>query len=116
MIKANIQVDLSGVQSKLESATEAVQEAFAEQVLKDSNFFIPMDTKNLRDSSLIASDFKAGLLVWNAPYARRLYYNPQYNFSKDENPYSSGLWFEMAKSRFISEWVALVEKEYKNNL
>ncbi|MGH1117209.1 minor capsid protein, partial [Bacillus paranthracis] len=55
-------------------------------------------------------------LVWNTPYARRLYYNPHYNFSKDENPYASGLWFELAKSRFISEWVALVEREYKNNL
>ncbi len=30
----------------------------------------------------------------NKPYARRLYYHPEYHFSKEENPNAGGLWFE----------------------
>ena len=33
-------------------------------------------------------------IVSDTPYARRLYYHPEYNFYKGENPYAGGLWFE----------------------
>lgn len=116
MIDVNTQIDLSQIQAKVEQATEKVQISFAQQVLKDSNYFIPFDTGNLRDSSLIASDFQTGSLVWNTPYARRLYYNPQYNFSKDSNVNAQGLWYEVARARFLSDWVAFVQREYDNEL
>ena len=31
------------------------------------------------------------------PYARRLYFHPEYNFDKGENPYAGGKWFEPYK-------------------
>lgn len=31
------------------------------------------------------------------PYARRLYYHPEYNFDKGENPNAGGRWFETYK-------------------
>ena len=33
-------------------------------------------------------------LVHEGPYARRLYYHPEYNFRMDENPNAKGHWFE----------------------
>lgn len=33
-------------------------------------------------------------IVASTPYARRLYYHPEYNFYRDENPTAGGLWFE----------------------
>lgn len=33
-------------------------------------------------------------VVSEAPYARRLYFHPEYNFSKDGNPNAGGLWFD----------------------
>ena len=33
-------------------------------------------------------------IVHNTPYARRLYYHPEYHFSKEENPDAKGKWFE----------------------
>lgn len=33
-------------------------------------------------------------LVHEGPYARRLYYHPEYNFQTDENPNAKGHWFE----------------------
>ena len=33
-------------------------------------------------------------LVHEGPYARRLYFHPEYNFRKDENPNAKGKWLE----------------------
>ena len=33
-------------------------------------------------------------LVSSTPYARRLYYHPEYDFSTDENPYAGGKWYD----------------------
>ena len=33
-------------------------------------------------------------LVSNTPYARRLYYHPEYNFDTGENPHARGEWYE----------------------
>lgn len=32
-------------------------------------------------------------IVSSTPYARRLYYHPEYNFSKEENPNAGAEWF-----------------------
>lgn len=33
-------------------------------------------------------------IVHDTPYAKRLYYNPQYNFTKTFNPNAKGMWWE----------------------
>lgn len=33
-------------------------------------------------------------IVSSTPYARRLYYHPEYNFSHDENPNAQAHWFD----------------------
>ena len=33
-------------------------------------------------------------IVHEGPYARRLYFHPEYNFTKDENPNAKGKWFD----------------------
>ena len=33
-------------------------------------------------------------IVSDTPYARRLYFHPEYNFYKGENPNAGGAWFE----------------------
>ena len=42
-----------------------------------------------------ASDAQNGTvsLISSTPYARRLYYHPEYNFRKDENPNARGNWY-----------------------
>lgn len=37
-------------------------------------------------------------LTHSTPYARRLYFHPEYNFKKDNNPNAKGEWFEDWKS------------------
>ena len=30
----------------------------------------------------------------DTPYARRLYFHPEYNFNQDKNAHAGGLWFQ----------------------
>ena len=48
------------------------------------------------DGTNLDIDEKAKVVrvVSEAPYARRLYYHPEYNFKKDKNANAGGMWFE----------------------
>ena len=51
------------------------------------------------------------MLVSEGPYARRLYYHPEYNFHKEENPDAKGRWLEDwmpggRKENFVQETFA----------
>ncbi|TBX83975.1 minor capsid protein [Bacillus cereus] len=116
MISINIRVDTAEMEARAEEAINKAQFELDQQVLKDSNFYIPKDTGELERSSIRFSRPGEGHIEWNTPYARRLYYNPQYNFSKDVNPNAKGLWFEEAKARHVNDWARLVENEIRRNL
>ncbi len=109
-------MDTQAIESKMLKATEKAQFALDQQVLKDSNFYIPKDTGELERSGIRFSRPGEGHIEWSTPYARRLYYNPQYNFSKQPNPNSSGLWFEEAKARHVRDWARIVEQTIKDNI
>ncbi|CAN2247522.1 minor capsid protein [Bacillus vallismortis] len=104
-MKFTVKVDLKNVSRKNEKFSKEGQFLFSSEVLKDSNYFAPQDTGNLIASSHRSSNLEQGQIVWDTPYAKKLYYNPQYNFSKDKNPNARGLWFEVAKSHFLSRWI-----------
>lgn len=57
---------------------------------------VPRDTGNLQNESFFVNDSEAQsgkvTLVHSTPYARRLYFHPEYHFSKDENPNAKGKW------------------------
>lgn len=116
MIRINIRVDTAQMEAKAEEAINKAQFELDQQVLKDSNFYIPKDTGELERSSIRFSRPGEGHIEWNTPYARRLYYNPQYDFSKDVNPNARGAWFEEAKARHVSDWARLAENEIRRNL
>ena len=103
--------DLSGVYKKVEEKKKRAKQAMGQQIMKDSNYYAPMDTGDLINSALKASKLEEGLIIWDVPYARKLYWNPGLNFSKDKNPNARAMWFEAAKSNFISDWIKLATEE-----
>lgn len=82
----------------VEKSAELSTFDLANEFLTDSNEYAPMVTGDLKRSGIKHSNLKEGLIVWQTPYARRLFYNPQYNFSTDANPNAQGLWAEKAKA------------------
>lgn len=107
-------VDLSNIKKKSQQALLQAQRQLDNDVLKDSNFYVPNDLGNLEASGILHSKLGDGEITWQTPYARRLYYNPEYNFSKDKNPNAQGLWFEAAKSANRDKWVEDAKKYYKH--
>jgi hypothetical protein len=99
-------------EDRLKRALMIAQFHLDQQVIKDSNYFIPKDTGNLEGSALLSSNIGKGRIFWNTPYARKLYYNPQYNFSHDKNPNAKGLWFEEAKAIHLPEWTRMVKAQF----
>lgn len=59
---------------------------------------MPRDMGNLQNESTFVDDSRVergtASIVSNTPYARRLYYHPEYDFSTEENPNARGKWFE----------------------
>lgn len=117
MIKFNVKinVDPNKIGGNIQKAVDKAQVVLDEQVLKDSNYYIPMDTHNLEMSGVRSTEVGSGLVTWDTPYARRLYYNPQYDFSKDQNPNAQGLWFEQAKATRRTEWEKAAQAEFDKN-
>jgi hypothetical protein len=111
-----VKVDTKRIKPKIEKAVNMAQAVVDSELLKDSNKYAPRDTGNLVNSSLRASQIGKGKLIWDTPYARRLYYNPQYNFSKDKNPMAGGLWFERAKSVHSKKWTRIADQAIKRGL
>lgn len=59
---------------------------------------VPFRTGALQNESMFLDRSEAingkVSLVHSTPYARRVYFHPEYHFKKDENPNAKGKWFE----------------------
>lgn len=101
MIKVNSRVRLNMPQiNRLEraqiTALERTAEALHTEVTQAQVF--PRDTGHLQDESTFAdysqSDQGKVTIVSSTPYARRLYFHPEYDFQKTANPHAKGRWYE----------------------
>lgn len=77
-------------------ALEQTAEALHTEVVQAQVF--PRDTGNLQNESTFVdtSESKYGKvsIVSSTPYARRLYFHPEYHFQTEENPHARGKWYE----------------------
>ena len=57
---------------------------------------IPFDTGNLQNDSTFVDDSQRDKvsIVSSTPYARRLYFHPEYNYRRGNNASAGGKWFE----------------------
>ena len=63
-----------GFGPRFTQAFTAAQAAFAQEVAKQMDRYVPFDTGTLKNSVHLASDYQRGLLTYATPYARRQYY------------------------------------------
>ena len=57
---------------------------------------MPFDTGNLQNDSTFVDDSQKTTvsIVSSTPYARRLYFHPEYNYRRGNNARAGGKWFE----------------------
>ena len=87
--------------------------------LRDSQT-MPFDTGNLQNDSTFLDDSQKVQgrvsIVSSTPYARRLYYHPEYDFRHTNNPNAGGKWFEPYISGNKSDFIVNAFKElFKRN-
>lgn len=101
MIQCNstIKMDFGKISELTEAAVIALEQT-AEYVHTEvvQSQVMPRDTGALQNESTFVDTSKSSQgqvsLVSSTPYARRLYFHPEYHFQKDENPNAKGKWLE----------------------
>lgn len=98
-VKSAVKMNMPRIRQLSQAAVTALEmtvEALHTEVIQAQ--VMPFDTGHLQGDSFFAdySDSPKGKvqLVTSTPYARRLYFHPEYNFQTDENPNAKGHWFE----------------------
>lgn len=86
---------------------EAKQVKFAMSVAEDMNAFTPEDTKRMHNSMKTASDFKRGVIVWDADYAAYVRSLPDGSIKHGKNPKARADWPKAAKEAHAKDWEQL---------
>lgn len=93
-IKLNIPV-VKQLDKAKQQALEQTGDALLTQVKNTQ--VMPFDTGNLQNENTFVdyAQSRNGTvkIVSSTPYARRLYFHPEYNFSREENIAAGGKWF-----------------------
>lgn len=84
------QLSMAQIQSLEKTADSVMEDVKREQVL-------PFDKGYLKDHTFVdySKSSKGEVSIhFSAPYARRLYYHPEFNFSKEEHKNAKGRWLD----------------------
>ena len=95
-VKVTIYVDkLEELDAAAQRALELTAEAVHTEVVQAQ--VIPFASGHLQNDATFVDNTEAASghvdLVSSTPYARRLYYHPEYHFSHDANPNAKAGWF-----------------------
>ena len=98
-VKSTIKLNMARINELSQAAVRALEltaEALHTEVVQAQ--VMPFDTGHLEEDAtfLDYSNSQNGkvTLVSITPYARRLYYHPEYNFQTKENPNAKGKWLD----------------------
>ena len=98
-VKSTVKMNFPRIRQLTQAAVTALEltaEALHTEVVQAQVF--PFDTRNLQNESTFVDTSESAkgkvTLVSSTPYARRLYYHPEFHFQKEENPNARGEWYE----------------------
>lgn len=97
-VKSTIKLNMPVIR-RLDRAAVQALEMTAEAIHTDlqQSKTMPFQSGNLQNDSTSwdtsRSEKGYASIVSNTPYARRLYYHPEYNYSTEFNPKAGGEWF-----------------------
>lgn len=98
-VKSTVKLNVGRIQELNQAAVSALErtaEALHTEVVQAQ--VMPFETGHLQEDTTFV-EYKNSAqgkvsIISSTPYARRLYYHPEYNFQTDENPFAGGEWFK----------------------
>ena len=109
-MKIRLTLNKSYTEARFKSRYKEAQKYLDNEVLKDCDPFVPMDTGNLRNSGIRGTTLGSGEVIYNAPYAKTCYYGKAIHFSTAKHPQATAQWFEKAKALNKKKWFSAAEK------
>ena len=98
-VNSTVKLNMPRIRQLTQAAVTALEltgEALHTEVIQAQVF--PFDTGHLQEDATFVDYSRANdgmvTLVSSTPYARRLYYHPEYHFQTKENPKAKGMWYE----------------------
>ena len=96
--KVTIKLDRAKINTIVNAKNKALEET-TEAILSDikTSAVVPKDTGELERSGFVdLSRLNDGItsIIFDTPYARRLYWHPEYNFRQDKNINAQGKWMQ----------------------
>lgn len=81
----NVKIDLAGLDDALKPLKPGgeVQMWLDNEFIKHCEPYVPWATGTLAHSPWLASDIGSGQIVYDTPYAEKVYRNPELNFNED---------------------------------
>lgn len=109
MIDLNAQFQWND-RNRISGNIERAQKYLDSQVLKDTDKYVPMRTGILVKSGIIGTVIGSGEIEYTAPYARKVYYGVNINFSKSRHPLACAKFFEASKAVNKQSWIDEVRR------
>lgn len=109
MNNCKVEIDIPKAVKRFSPKYKRAQAWLDNEVLKDSDPYVPFRTGKLAQSGIIGTVIGSGKIIYNAPYAKKMYYG-NHNFNKSKHPQASSQWFEKAKAAKKSAWTEGVNK------
>ncbi|EHR0218344.1 hypothetical protein [Clostridium perfringens] len=96
--KVTIKLDRTKINTLINARNKALEET-TEAILSDikTSAVVPKDSGELERSGFVdLSRIDSGVtsIIFDTPYARRLYWHPEYNFRQDKNINAQGKWMQ----------------------
>jgi len=118
-VKVSVKLDKSKIK-KLEKASKVALELTAHAVYTDivNRQVVPFADGTLEQSGDVVEVGDIYQIIFNTPYARRLYWHPEFNFRTDKNPNAQGKWMDYYLSGdgldfVITTYIAFFKQEAK---
>lgn len=109
-----VEFDAAGVRARVENAAKKGLAVMSNEALKDANVFAREDTGELIRSSLRSSEPEKGRLIWNTPYAKRMYYTG--TPVKDINPQAELQWAHKGYALNRQKYLRMLDKITKQEV
>lgn len=98
-VKSTVTINQRKIKQLSDAQTLALKQT-AEVLLEDVRRaqVMPFDSSHLQNTATVVDESRAESgtvsIVSQTPYARRLYFHPEYNFQTKNNPNAQGKWYE----------------------
>lgn len=120
-VKVTVKLDNAKI-SRLQQASKQAFEMTVEAVLSDikTSAVVPKEHSTLEDSGFVEINDMVASIIFDTPYARRLYWHPEYNFRRDKNANAGGKWMQPYidgdKKNFVIETYMKFLKQFSKGL